>query len=125
MDSYQSNLCVYQSQRLSNQRQHHLLGSKGRAQRRRQTKQQNSVQNQIYEKHRLVLTNTPLTNTYECSFKCYTMSVFIKRIWFRPLGVNLLLLCNIVVLIRTLLDLYLLTTCGTLIRTPTSIMKSA
>ena len=79
----------------------------------------------ISSKHRLVLINTLLTNTYNCSFKCYTISVFIKKIWFRPSGVNLLLLCNIVVPIRTLLDLYLLTTCGTRIQTPTSIMKSA
>ena len=67
----------------------------------------------ISSKYRLVLINTLLTNTYNCSFKCYTISVFIKKIWFRPLGVNLLLQCNIVVPIRTLLDLYLLTTCGT------------
>ena len=79
----------------------------------------------ISSKHRLVLINTPFTNTYNCSFKCYTISVLIKEIWFRPLGVNLLLLCNIVVPMRTLLDLYLLTTCGTLTKTPTSIIKSA
>ena len=79
----------------------------------------------IFSKHRLVLFNTPLINTYKCSFKCYTISVCIKEIWFRPLGVNLLLLCNIVVPKRTFVYLYLLTTCGTLIQTPTSIMKSA
>ena len=78
----------------------------------------------IPSKHRLVLINTLLTNTYNCSFKCYTISVFIKELWFRPLGVNLLLLCNVVVPIRTLMHLYLLTTCGTLVQTPTSIMKS-
>ena len=79
----------------------------------------------ISSKHRLVLINTLLTNTYNCSFKCYTISVFIKELWFRPLGVNLLLLCNIVVPMRTLVRLYLLTTCGTFVQTPTSIMKSA
>ena len=79
----------------------------------------------ISSKHRLVLINTLLTNTYNCSFKCFTISVFIKEIWFRPLGVNLLLLCNIVVPMRTFTHLYLLTTCGTLVQTPTSIVKSA
>ena len=42
----------------------------------------------ISSKHRLVLINTLLTNTYNCSFKCYTISVFIKKIWFRPLGLD-------------------------------------
>ena len=79
----------------------------------------------IFSKHRLVQINTLLTYTYNCSFRCYTISVLIKEIWFRPLGINLLLLCNIVVPIRTSLNLYLLSTCGTLIQTPTSIMKSA
>ena len=64
----------------------------------------------IPSKHRLVLINTFLTNTYNCSFKCYTISVFIKEIWYGLLGIKLLLLCNLVVSYCTYIQLYLLTT---------------
>ena len=85
----------------------------------------NNTKINIFSKHIPVRINTLLTYTFNCSFKCYTISVFVKEIGFRPLGVNLLLLCNIVVPMCTLVRLYLFTTCGTLVQTPTSIMKSA